>query len=100
MNKRRGLGFRESQGCATGTRICGTGPQRRDPHSSVNRVPTPTLHELIGRRIAKLREDAELTPQHPVRFAKALEVAVVDLFESPRRPGKRNPRRPSKKPAG
>ena len=32
-----------------------------------------------------------------VRFADALEIAGMDLFEPPQRPGKRNPGRPPKK---
>lgn len=81
------------------------------------------LIQNVGRRIAELREDADLTqqvfadrlgmsPQYLrrvesggmnlsikslVRFADGLGVAVVDLFAVPHRTVKRNPGRPPKR---
>ena len=102
-------------------------PLGREPRSRRRFSSSSGVHQIgagPGRRIAELREDAGLTQQRLaerlgvspqylrrvesggvslsikslVRFADALEVAVVDLFEPPRRPGKRNPGRPPKKP--
>jgi transcriptional regulator with XRE-family HTH domain len=85
-------------------------------------IPSKGLVARVGRRIAELREDASLTQQHLAdrmgfspqylrrveaggvnlsimsleRFADALDVHVVDLFEAPRSMGQRNPGRPPK----
>jgi transcriptional regulator with XRE-family HTH domain len=43
---------------------------------------------------------ANLSVKSLLRFASGLGVEVADLFEAPRRVGKRNPGRPPKKRAG